>query len=219
MSGWDKERYAHDEEYRARLCRHSRRYYQAHKHDIARSTRTKHLQKHYGLSDEDYDTLLAKQGGACAICRRRLRGRLCVDHCHFTGLVRGLLCRKCNLGLGCLVDDAASLISAFAYLAYRMTEGDKAGTAAQRALVARSMLRAPPTRTTARTMARRNEPMRKAFEAELSREDVLRDIVRKLTAEALDGNLDAIKEIFDRMHAGPVESAARGKTPVSMTLD
>jgi hypothetical protein len=219
MPGWDKECYARDEEYRARLSGYRRKYYQAHKHEIACSTRTKRLQKRYGLSDEEYDTLLAKQGGACAICRRRLRGRLCVDHCHFTGLVRGLLCRKCNLGLGCLVDDAASLISAFAYLAYRMTEGDKAGTAAQRALVARSMLRAPPTRTTARTTARRNEPMRKAFEAELSREDVLRDIVRKLTAEALDGNLDAIKEIFDRMHAGPVESAARGKTPVSMTLD
>jgi hypothetical protein len=219
MPGWDKERYARDEEYRARLSEHSRKYYQAHKHDIARRTRTKRLQKHYGLSDEEYDTLLARQGGACAICRRRLRGRLCVDHCHSTGLVRGLLCRKCNLGLGCLVDDAASLISAFAYLAYRMTEGDKAGTAAQRALVARAMLRAPPTRTTARTMDRRNEPMRKALEAELSRENILRDIVRKLTAEALDGNLDAIKEIFDRMQAGPVASAARGKTPVSMTLD
>jgi hypothetical protein len=219
MPGFDKERYARDEEYRARLSEHSRKYYQAHKHDIACSSRTKRLQKHYGLSDEDYDTLLAKQGGACAICRRRPRGRLCVDHCHSTGFVRGLLCRKCNLGLGCLVDDAASLISAFAYLAYRMTEGDKAGTAAQRALVARAMLRAPPTRTTTRTMDRRNEPMRKALEAELSRGGILRDIVRKLTAEALDGNLDAIKEIFDRVHAGPVERAAGGKTPVSMTLD
>jgi hypothetical protein len=219
MPGWDKERYAQDQEYRRRLCGHSRKYYQAHKHDIACSSRTKRLQKHYGLSDEDYDTLLAKQGGACAICRRRLRGRLCVDHCHLTGLVRGLLCRKCNLGLGCLVDDAASLISAFAYLAYRMTEGDKAGTAAQRALVARAMLRSPPTRSSTRTMDRRNEPMRKALEAELSREDVLRDIVRKLTVEALDGNLDAIKEIFDRMDGDPVASAAGCKTPVSMTLD
>jgi Autographiviridae endonuclease VII len=219
MPGWDKERYARDEEYRARLCGHSRKYYQAHKHDIACSSRTKRLQKHYGLSEEEYDALLAKQSGACAICRRRPKGRLCVDHCHLTGMVRGLLCRKCNLGLGCLVDDAASLISAFAYLAYRMTEGDKAGTAAQRALVARAMLRAPPTRTTARTMARRNEPMRKALEAELSRENILREIVRKLTVEALDGNLDAIKEIFDRVDDGPVEDAAGGKTSVSMTLD
>ena len=210
MPGWDKERYARDEEYRARLSGHSRKYYQAHKHDIARSSRTKRLQKHYGLSDEDYDTLLAKQGGACAICRRRPRGRLCVDHCHLTGMVRGLLCRKCNLGLGCLVDDAASLISAFAYLAYRMTEGDKAGTAAQRALVARAMLRAPPTRTTARTRERPNRPMREMLDAEIRREDILREIVRKFTANALAGDLDAIREIFDRMDgnsdAGPIET-------------
>jgi hypothetical protein len=111
------------------------------------------------------------------------------------------------------------LISAFAYLAYRMTQDDKAGTAAQRALVARAMLCAPPTRTATRTMARRNEPMREALEAELSHEDILREIVRKLTAEALHGNLDAVKEIFDRMDDGPVEGVARGKTPVSMTLD
>jgi hypothetical protein len=219
MPGFDKERYARDEEYRARLSEHSRKYYQAHKHDIACSSRTKRLQKHYGLSDEDYDTLLAKQGGACAICRRRPRGRLCVDHCHSTGFVRGLLCRKCNLGLGCLVDDAASLISAFAYLAYRMTEGDKAGTAAHRALVARAVLRAPPTRTTTRIMARRNKPMRKALEVELSREGMLRQIVRKLIAKALDGNHDAIQVIIDRMDGNSGAGSPANKTPLRMTID
>jgi hypothetical protein len=41
------------------------------------------------------DALRRWQGGACAMCSAR-RGSLVVDHCHETGLVRGLLCRSCN---------------------------------------------------------------------------------------------------------------------------
>ena len=52
------------------------------------------------LKDEEYHTLLGKQGGVCFLCGRPpRRKRLCVDHCHFTGKVRGLLCMKCNYNL------------------------------------------------------------------------------------------------------------------------
>lgn len=53
--------------------------------------------KTYGLTADDYDVLLAAQGGRCAICRARPKSkRLAVDHDHKTGEVRGLLCSRCN---------------------------------------------------------------------------------------------------------------------------
>lgn len=57
------------------------------------------LKTFYGLSLVDYDTLVKKQNKKCAICAR-IPAVLCVDHCHDTGKVRGLLCHGCNLALG-----------------------------------------------------------------------------------------------------------------------
>ncbi len=68
------------------------------------------------MSPQDYDMLSARQGGACAICRRQPAEALCVDHCHATGKVRGLLCRTCNSAIGFLRDDEALVAAALAYL-------------------------------------------------------------------------------------------------------
>ncbi len=55
------------------------------------------IAKTYGLSPAEYDALLARQGGRCAICRARPKSkRLAVDHDHGSGAVRGLLCSRCN---------------------------------------------------------------------------------------------------------------------------
>ena len=70
----------------------------------------------YGMSDPDYEALLARQGGVCAICGRKSRRRLVVDHCHVCDQVRGLLCHNCNLGLGNYCDDIGRLQAAIAYL-------------------------------------------------------------------------------------------------------
>jgi len=75
------------------------------------------------MSGDDYDALVALQGGLCAICRRkpkrsrkkRMR-RLEVDHCHSTNKVRGLLCGNCNTTLGQCDDDTERLLAAIAYL-------------------------------------------------------------------------------------------------------
>ena len=58
--------------------------------------------KQYGLSRDGYASILAKQGGVCAICKKACSSgrKLAVDHNHHTGAVRGLLCVKCNNGLG-----------------------------------------------------------------------------------------------------------------------
>jgi len=72
----------------------------------------------YGLPREDYTALLERQGGRCAICRERATGQLALaaDHDHATGAIRGLLCSRCNNGLGSFRDDAALLETAVDYL-------------------------------------------------------------------------------------------------------
>lgn len=55
------------------------------------------VEKTYGITGDEYEALLRRQGGKCAICRARPRSkRLAVDHNHTTGAVRGLLCSRCN---------------------------------------------------------------------------------------------------------------------------
>ncbi len=80
------------------------------------------LRKH-GITKEEYERLEKKQGGLCAICRKKeseiYRGtllRLAVDHDHKTGKVRGLLCRACNLAIGKFGEDLETLKRAVAYL-------------------------------------------------------------------------------------------------------
>ena len=74
--------------------------------------------KTYGITAERYDELLALQIGRCAICRSRpVSKRLAVDHDHHSGVVRGLLCKRCNHDLlGAAHDDVALLEAAITYL-------------------------------------------------------------------------------------------------------
>lgn len=83
------------------------------------------LKKKYGITLEQYDAMLAAQGGGCAICRTTdpgVKGVFHVDHCHDTGAVRGLLCSPCNTGLGHFKDDVERLVRAVNYVA-RATDG------------------------------------------------------------------------------------------------
>jgi len=71
----------------------------------------------YGLSPEDYDTMLAQQGGVCAICQQDNGGRhLVIDHDHTTDKVRVLLCDGCNIALGGLKDNPDTARKAADYL-------------------------------------------------------------------------------------------------------
>ena len=79
----------------------------------------------FGLGPDDYETMLAAQNYACAICGKNHvekpekkwgRARLAVDHEHGTGRVRGLLCTTCNAGLGFFRDSPKLLTKAVEYL-------------------------------------------------------------------------------------------------------
>ena len=70
----------------------------------------------YGVTRKQYDVMLALQEGVCAICGKGDNRRLGVDHNHESGKVRGLLCNKCNHGIGCFNDDVTLLQKAINYL-------------------------------------------------------------------------------------------------------
>lgn len=85
------------------------------------SKRWKDIQKRYGISKEKYEEMEKRQGGVCACCKqspkdRGRNGSFVVDHCHTTGVVRGLLCAKCNAGIGFFDDDPELLVLASTYL-------------------------------------------------------------------------------------------------------
>lgn len=88
------------------------------------------IMRHYGLTEHEYVAMHEGQGGVCAICSRpetkKHRDgstlRLSIDHDHVTGEVRGLLCQKCNVGLGSFEDNQASLLLAVEYLRKQTTK-------------------------------------------------------------------------------------------------
>lgn len=68
----------------------------------------------------DIETWYKAQPQSCCICGRT--DSLCMDHCHSTGQVRGLLCPMCNTGLGCFADDIQRLQAAIRYLRKHMSQ-------------------------------------------------------------------------------------------------
>ncbi len=86
---------------------------------MKKSTAT-HLKKTYGLSPAEYVDLVLQQGNLCKICGKpetiKDRVDLSIDHCHSTGKVRGLLCQRCNFGLGMFKDNVEYLSNAIDYL-------------------------------------------------------------------------------------------------------
>ena len=75
------------------------------------------MRRKYGITQADYDAMLANQGGGCAICGRKPgKISLHVDHVHGSDKIRGLLCFRCNNALGDLNDSPAFLERAVAYL-------------------------------------------------------------------------------------------------------
>ena len=74
--------------------------------------------RRYGLTLDEYRRIESAQGGVCALCTRPAVSKsLHIDHCHESGVVRGLLCERCNMALGLFDDNAERLARAAAYVA------------------------------------------------------------------------------------------------------
>jgi hypothetical protein len=84
------------------------------------------LKRLYGITVEQYDELLAKQNGCCAVCgsgssysrnyKITKRAKFSVDHCHATGKIRGLLCTRCNRAIGLIGDNIETALRMSEYL-------------------------------------------------------------------------------------------------------
>ncbi len=212
-----RKRYAEDAEHRKRKLEAVRRYHAAHKPKIIARRRRRYatdpeyrakylasnaksrranLLKRYGISWPEYELRLALQNHACAICRKKPERRLlCVDHCHKTGKVRGLLCSQCNAALGSFEDDPNITQAAADYL-LAFYESLKAGGDVV-------------TRTDEQTESgKAGRLLHKAILLELQCErgqaddgatDKVRLIARKLVDMATEGDIQAIKEVLDRI--------------------
>jgi hypothetical protein len=91
--------------------------------NLKEEARRNKLFKRYGITSSDYDKLFLEQEGKCKICGTddpyhvsNNSKYFCVDHCHKTGNVRGLLCNDCNVGIGRLKDNIDILQNAIVYL-------------------------------------------------------------------------------------------------------
>ena len=83
-----------------------------------RKGRDRDLRRHYGIGLVDLERMVRAQGGRCAICSDEFQSdkHTHVDHCHSTGVIRGILCVTCNLMLGHAKDDQQRLLAAAQYL-------------------------------------------------------------------------------------------------------
>jgi hypothetical protein len=187
VNAYRRRRYSNDSEYRARKKAKNE------KHQRNR------IYKRHGISVEEYEAMLARQQGACGICERPFRRTPCIDHCHATGTVRGLLCSKCNVGLGNYDDDPTFLRKAVGYLerwlqrlfdlrnreeSDMISNDDAAKESRDAKLVRKAIL----------------HELRQPFGIDLPPPvDRLQAVVRALIDKAEQRDVQALKEVFDRI--------------------
>ena len=78
------------------------------------SKRERNLWSRYRVTEAYYEKLHKKAKGRCQICGKKTK--LCVDHCHDSNEIRGLLCKPCNTGLALLGDSIEGIKKALKYL-------------------------------------------------------------------------------------------------------
>lgn len=97
-----------------------RAYDKAYNAENREAIRNYNLQYKFGVTLDEYESILASQGNVCGICgcdADPIVGRaMPLDHDHVTGAPRGVLCSSCNRGIGLLGDDPDRLVAAAAYL-------------------------------------------------------------------------------------------------------
>jgi hypothetical protein len=82
------------------------------------SAKNTRLKSSYGITIAEYNDMLSAQGGRCACCGRHGTEvtRLVLDHDHFSGKVREIICDDCNIALAMFNEDTKTMKSAIAYL-------------------------------------------------------------------------------------------------------
>lgn len=87
--------------------------------EYRKKEREQRLFREHGVTAEEVTKMQSDQNNSCGICKNSFDGesyKMCTDHCHITGIVRGLLCGGCNSGIGYFRDNINTLEAAIAYL-------------------------------------------------------------------------------------------------------
>lgn len=115
-----RDQYHSDPATRTRRLLSCKKWREAHPEESATKRRKNKLRLQYGMTEDQYAAMYAKQEGACELCKTKVPYRkLAIDHSHKTGIVRGLLCGRCNRGLGLIeasLGQHGSLIAIYVYL-------------------------------------------------------------------------------------------------------
>lgn len=119
-------RRSYDKSRKGQNAERQRRWVAKDRERAKRSHYNSYLKKNFGIDIQQYEALLASQGGVCGCCGRSpeqnvkdpkgMPRRLGVDHDHETGAIRGILCHACNASIGQLGDTLDGLRRAVAYL-------------------------------------------------------------------------------------------------------
>lgn len=101
-------------------CKHcnTKRVREWNRNRCSQEKKNERLLRKYGITLDQYNTMLESQNNRCDICGTDLQNvtRVCVDHHHETSKVRGILCNHCNVLLGMAFDDKNTLTAAIKYL-------------------------------------------------------------------------------------------------------
>lgn len=110
--------YDADPERKARHALRTARWMRENPERFANANRAAKLRRDYRITQEAADRMLTAQKDRCAICERAIdtENPPRIDHCHTTGTVRGILCQRCNIGIGLFHDNVEWLERAIAYL-------------------------------------------------------------------------------------------------------
>lgn len=111
---------AYREANRDRDLARKKAYREANKEAIRITRKRREIKSEYGLTIDQVAAMEKGQKGRCGICKTPFGVKgFHIDHCHATGVVRGLLCAPCNQGLGFFGDNPETLRRAIRYLKAR----------------------------------------------------------------------------------------------------
>ncbi len=129
-----KQHKKYQENHKKEILQYAKQYRETHKTEIKKWRQThkkqikiKFMLKTYGISLTEYNEILKKQKRLCAICGKKFKnsGDCHIDHNHKTGKVGGLLCGKCNRGIGMFEENISILENAIKYLKKERKKNDK----------------------------------------------------------------------------------------------
>ena len=103
---------------RQKSVEYQKQYREKNLEKVKEDSRNRHLKRMFGITLDEYNTMLTQQNNGCAICQQACATgmNLAVDHDHTTGKVRALLCKNCNTAIGLLGEDTNRMAKAIEYI-------------------------------------------------------------------------------------------------------